>query len=386
MNQNADTSTEAIYRTNSGQDEQIPALTGLRAVAALLIVVLHSWNGVHAANCLPLERLLRPALALWCGVDLFFVLSGFLLTGKLLRSVGDKKYLRNFYAARCFRIMPLYYLVLLTALFIGFCTRSLNVGDIYSFFGMMFFMTNFLPFVWNLSQHIGIVPMQHFWSLALEEHFYLLWPHAVKFLEARKLMNFCAIIMVCELVVRSLAVWQKVSLDAIYELSFFRFDSIAAGAIVACLYQLTKNSQRALRTSHFVLIPFLCGTFLMTAITHLFKANPFVETVGYSILAITFASVIADIVFSRGRSLIGRFCSNPVLLFFGKRSYAIYLIHLPLITLVNRLLVTFGLNTNPALVLILGLVLPLVMTIVLSMMAWHLIEKPCQKLKVKYSC
>jgi peptidoglycan/LPS O-acetylase OafA/YrhL len=374
-------SVETSSSSISSGNRNIPALTGLRAVAACLILLLHSWNGVHIDKLVSLDKLFRPALGLWIGVDLFFVLSAYLLTRNLLRTVDEKHYFWNFYVGRCLRIMPLYYLVLIIALVVALCTGFSTYTTMLLFGGMAVFLSNFLQGVWNFGLNLGPVPLGHFWSLAVEEHFYCLWPFVVRKLNAKKLIWFCPLIICIELVLRCWAVFKNINPDNIYELSFFRFDTFAAGAFVACLYHLHSDGAHTLRLSRIVLAFTFPLTLILAVCTHFYKGNVIMETVGYTVLALTFGSLISDIVGSNGKSVLSLCLTNRFLLFMGKHSYAIYLFHLPLVTGTNHCLVALHWNKNAIAVVVLGVVLPIVLTVVLSVLVWHLIEKPCLNLK-----
>lgn len=162
-------------------------------------------------------------------VDLFFLLSGFLITGILLDSKTRPYYFRNFYIRRFLRIVPLYFLVVLVW-WVCYCGYS-------QYFRLsLFFGANLAP--------ILHVPVPHgpgvLWSLAVEEHFYLLWPAVVYFLDRRKILLLCvAILAICP-VLRAIYAAKGMDPDVIYLLSWFRFDGLAAGAVLAILWR-TKN-------------------------------------------------------------------------------------------------------------------------------------------------
>src|ERR1700675_3186470 len=144
---------------------RIPELDGIRGIAILTVLLYHvlcysmlhrSWSGLaHVAT--------RATENLAHGVDLFFVLSGFLITGILLDSRADPHYFRNFYARRALRILPLYYAVLIVILL---CYPNSGRYVLLSFFHLS-----------NISPILGISMINGaMWSLSVEEHFYLVWP------------------------------------------------------------------------------------------------------------------------------------------------------------------------------------------------------------------
>src|SRR5258706_538487 len=183
----------------------IPALDGLRGVAILLVLVLHFAPyapGLQAPTVL-LDRLyLRVSGIGWTGVDLFFVLSGYLITGILYDTRGSKHYFRQFYARRFLRIFPLYYVALALFLIILPWPHSFDSvirelrGDAVWYWTYLYNMrvaaTGFLP-----SSALG-----HFWSLAVEEQFYLIWPIVVLWLGRKHLIVTCAVAVVAALACR----------------------------------------------------------------------------------------------------------------------------------------------------------------------------------------
>ena len=153
----------------SRQNRYLPTLDGWRAVAVLGVVLYHGRSGFFAEDSLLYKMCAHGIL----GVDVFFAISGFLICGLLLNEYeadGDIS-LRRFYLRRCFRILPPYYVALVI-----FCVVSalgvitLNYTDLPSCF---LFYRNYLPL--GVDEHGGFYTA-HFWTLAMEEHFYLLWP------------------------------------------------------------------------------------------------------------------------------------------------------------------------------------------------------------------
>jgi peptidoglycan/LPS O-acetylase OafA/YrhL len=207
----------------AGAAERIAELDGVRGLAVLMVLAYHgfayemaraSWTG-----------LARVVVALtnfgWLGVDLFFVLSGFLITGILLRTKRRPRALRNFYGRRALRILPLYYLVLLVVL--------LSYDDAGAFVGLSaLFLANLTP-LFGVAMRYG--PL---WSLAVEEHFYLVWPWLVRATGRRGLALLAGAIVLGEPLLRW---WGFVRGWDINYYSWFRFDGLAWGALLAVLFQ-----------------------------------------------------------------------------------------------------------------------------------------------------
>jgi peptidoglycan/LPS O-acetylase OafA/YrhL len=154
-----------------------PALDGLRGIAILLVFFFHYGGGLRSTHTL--VRLLGYLTETgWTGVILFFALSGFLITGSLWDSIGERRVLLNFYARRALRILPLYYLVLCVALFAS-VARGNRLGELFPVLLYFGFLQNLPGLVTTALLPISPLPLFHLWSLAVEEQFYLLWPALV---------------------------------------------------------------------------------------------------------------------------------------------------------------------------------------------------------------
>jgi len=170
----------------------MPELDLLRGVAVLLVVLYHGFGFRYGIEgVFGLQRMFVAAtLYGWAGVDLFFVLSGFLITGILLETRAYPGYYRRFYIRRCLRILPIYFTVLLV---LALVTRTpLFVHGVpWSFIGISaLFLANFTP-IFGIATAYGVL-----WSLAVEEHFYLVWPILVRRFSGRALAICAAAICV----------------------------------------------------------------------------------------------------------------------------------------------------------------------------------------------
>ena len=151
-----------------------PALDGLRGVAILLVYLFHYGGGVHSSH-LAVRCFGYFVEGGWVGVPLFFALSGFLITGILWPSLSHPHALRNFFARRALRILPIYYGALLAAAFAALIVGA-RAGPFLPLLVYAGFLQNMPPLV-QLALHAPPpLPLVHLWSLAVEEQFYLLWP------------------------------------------------------------------------------------------------------------------------------------------------------------------------------------------------------------------
>jgi len=203
---------------------EMPGLDVLRGVAVLSVVLYHGlhWWLPPAISISPTTRLLiLLASPGWLGVNLFFVLSGFLITGILLDTRARTNYWKSFYTRRVLRILPLYLVVLLILRFYSGLSWSY-------FFLCLFYMANFATPRFGL----GYGPL---WSLAVEEQFYLIWPLLVRRLRSHTLVILCIASLVLSPLLRYLSVSGIVPLGSPYSATWLVTDNLAAGALIALL-------------------------------------------------------------------------------------------------------------------------------------------------------
>jgi peptidoglycan/LPS O-acetylase OafA/YrhL len=313
----------------------LPALDGLRGVAILLVVLFH-----HTLIGQPtlVDRVYVSVARLgWIGVDLFFVLSGFLITGILYDAKGGPHYYRNFYARRTLRIFPLYYaFVFFTLTVAPWLWPGTELGRVvgraneeHGQLWYWFYLSNL-----HFAQEQGF-PQPNLavtWSLAIEEQFYLVWPIVVAALARRPLMWTCGALAVVALAVRTGFVLSGADATAAYMLPFCRTDALAAGAFVALALRDSGDAASIRGWAPFVAAAaagvFLVGWYMEEPFDNGTWEKPGMQTAGYTLLALTFGALLAlvalDVVPGLSRAL-----RAPILRVFGKYSYALYLFHIP---------------------------------------------------------
>ena len=306
-----------------------PALDGLRGTAILAVLICHysallprsaRWPGVLQNG--------------WAGVDLFFVLSGFLITGILFDAKGSRHYFRNFYARRVLRIFPLYYgflaVLLLVLMFCGVAEWSSQLRTAQ-------------PWLWTYTANFWIAAQKQWsrwaeivmplWSLSVEEQFYLVWPLVVFCFSRRALMRICLGIMMGVLVLRLILAAHGTDWFALYTWTPTRADSLAAGALLALLMQPPDAVQRLRKIAGYA---GAIAALLMLLLSPGFDPtrHPWLRVFLYSVLAILFAALLFWSI-DRGslRGWAVRFYELRVLRIIGRYSYGIYILHLPLMYL-----------------------------------------------------
>lgn len=309
----------------------VPALDGIRGLAILMVMVYHLTilPGVTA-----IDRTWASVAAFgWAGVDLFFVLSGFLITGILWEAKGGCHYFRNFYARRTLRIFPLYYAVMVLLLVVlprlphPQAARYGAVGG-----EQVWYWTYLSNFAIGLRHewHLGSLDVS--WSLAIEEQFYLLWPTIVFLLGRRALMGFCAAVVGAAMLTRITLTLAGVHPIALTVLTPCRMDALAVGAFLALAVRGPGGITALLPRTRAVLavsLLLLAGLFAAQGPKWGVVRGPG-QMFGYSVLAIFYGGVLLLAVSRPRRGLLNRLFSHRLLTTFGRYSYALYLFHLPI--------------------------------------------------------
>jgi peptidoglycan/LPS O-acetylase OafA/YrhL len=317
--------------SSTGNAFYIPQLDGLRALAILSVMVFHCAKRFRSVH------LFWLADRGWCGVDLFFVLSGFLITGILLRSRGEKGYFRNFYARRALRIWPLYYVMLVVALVIvpiavghnAFLRSYIGQKSQWQFWIYAFFAQN-LP----LPLHLNIRPnplVAVTWSLAIEEQFYLFWPVAVFFADSVRLLKVLVAVLVASPIIRLLAIHYGVEANTRYEFTIFRLDGLCVGCIIAIILHKGLLSQRRLRWGGAAaLATGLIGFMFFLPAPTLDVPLP---AMVFTYISVAFGGLLC-IALTTKSLLVRLLCAKP-LASVGKISYCLYLLHQSVLMVLN---------------------------------------------------
>jgi peptidoglycan/LPS O-acetylase OafA/YrhL len=337
--------------------QKVPQLDALRGLA-ILLVIFH--NASEKFPALHLQGLFANG---WMGVDLFFVLSGFLITGILLDTKLSEGYLKNFYARRCLRIWPLYYSVIFF-MFVVLPLLSRSEGRIIfekssPWWAYPLFLQNFLisPVSTAAAGALGVT-----WSLAIEEQFYLVWPWIVKFCSYAQLRRIAIAVICLSPVLRFYFSRHHIDL---YTNVFCRLDGLMAGAFLAFVVR-TDN--------------FLPSKFIRRAWISLLIAAPLAfltealhaRWVVFSWSAVASAAFVYLSLFSSQKWLQAGLM-NPFLVYTGTISYGLYLLHKISFGMVQ----TLRLDRYPF------LIMPTILlaSYALAALSWHLLEKPFLRLK-----
>jgi len=327
-----------------------PQLDGLRAVAVLMVFVHHAFG----------------APLMWAGVDLFFILSGYLITDILLRDserTGFRKMLGRFYLRRAVRILPAYVLAL--ALLYPLVHVELRKDWYY----YAFFLQN-VPFAFRLIPWSALMPL---WSLAVEQHFYLVWPVLVYFLPRRWLTPVLVAIVVGSPLLRWVCTPLFAYPEAIYTLTPFRLDDMAFGALAAVwLPRCDPKATVRWAQAAIVLAVLVYG---LLSVHPWFRrgANTAVfNSLAYSLDLVLFGGLFLWVTMAEGSWLV-RVLSTAPLRGLGRISYMFYLLHLGVLLMVFQYFGT-----------VMGAAVAFVVTAGLATASWFALERPVLSLSRSY--
>jgi peptidoglycan/LPS O-acetylase OafA/YrhL len=360
--------------------KHMPSLDGLRGVA-ILLVLLHHLTGSMNAEFTVNQRFNNWAELGWTGVDLFFVLSGFLITGILYDAKQKPNFFRNFYARRALRIFPLYYTALALVILISPVLVYLKLKGTASPMWISIYATNFVISFKGLGA-FGV--LDHFWSLAVEEHFYFIWPAVVFFLSRKKVMMVAVAFFLISPILRILTMDGSEYLPiASYMATPMRMDSLAAGAFIALLVRGPKGMEGLLRPAAMVAGTMFVVFFAMVIFRHSKSHQDLViGTVGLSVLWAMYGSVL---ILALNWKPLESMMMLPVLRWFGKYSYGLYVWHPIIFMLVfhndvaRRLRHGSGLMPELA-----SAAVALTVMFAVTLLSWHLWEKQFLKFKHRF--
>jgi peptidoglycan/LPS O-acetylase OafA/YrhL len=358
-------------------------LDGLRGLAIFLVFV-HNAGGPEGPRSSVAFKLFDVATNVgWVGVQLFFVLSGFLITGILLDTRGAKGAWRSFYMRRVLRIFPLYY----AALFVAFVVLPPVIGHRLP---VASHATWYVLYLQNWSHALVVQGdnrgFTHFWSLAVEEQFYLVWPIVVLALPRRSFVRVALGLVVLAPLLRVLLLARGASIEWVYQGTFARMDALALGGLAAALVREEQCGTRWL--PHLPRFMWTFGTaflVLVVASRGLARQQALVQTVGYSVIALCFATLVLWVVASAAAGgKLAHALEARWLRVLGKYSYGIYVLHVPLVdALRSKFALDFstGGELHRALMRLGFTAVCLGLTLVAAMISYHAFEERFLALK-----
>jgi len=378
-------------KENPGGFLHIPALDGIRGLAILLVLIDHLLVANNTTGSRALDILAQIRSSTFCGVNLFFALSGFLITGILLDTLNVPHFFKTFYARRTLRIFPLYYGSLIALLLL---TRPMH-------FDWAGWQIYFLTYSSNLALwrtaplRLGFFNINHFWSLQVEEQFYLVWPLVV--FRVRRPESLVRISLLGAAAVLALRIVLTIMRGhpgftnqyLLYSPTFSCVDNILWGC---CLCALLRSQWRTTVVRLAPRLLAVAASILLVAGIHyhgLDGVHPehgdFNPTLGYSLIGLSCAAIIAMTLQPGSRTQ--RFFNWRFLRFFGKYSYGIYVFHYSLDGALSgriRALLNAQYHSKAFSVLASALIVG-TLSVLVALLSYHLYEVQFLKLKRFFS-
>jgi peptidoglycan/LPS O-acetylase OafA/YrhL len=353
--------------------QHYPALDGLRGLAILLVVFYHNFGFINYF------------FFGWLGVDLFFVLSGYLITSILLNDLGNKNYLRNFYMRRVLRIFPLYYLCLIIFLLVLPNTKAENIDFSYytnNQWWLWVYLQNWL----YISKPAGSVQiLHHLWSLAVEEQFYLVWPLMILLFRKPKYLLWLMSTLLFFVLFLRFYIWiNKIEDLAYFNLyTFSRIDGICIGCMLALVQKI--NFDLLKKYTPVIVLSLAAINFIFFFFNRYYNFTfPYLAIAGYTTFAAMFALLVHEAV-SGETKIINLLFDNAFMKFFGKISYGLYIFHWPVYLLLSPLLIKWtnnyigGFSSQ-----VLASVTTSIIGVIISVVSFKYFESYFLKLKTKY--
>jgi peptidoglycan/LPS O-acetylase OafA/YrhL len=305
-------------KDQSAKREHYPSLDGLRGIGCLLVVVYHNFWFFH-----------QYLFFGWLAMDIFFVLSGFLITDILIKTAGRTNYLKNFYVRRVLRVFPLYYLSLILFIWIvPHLTNALELGYFAEHQG--WFWTFLQNWVLISRPAGGQNVLGHLWSMGVEEQFYLLWPLVFALVRNPKtlLWTMAAILIAFS----AFRVW--IWIEQIPGISYYQFFLLTRidGICIGCMVALMQKIDARFIGKHLALIvlAFAGFNFLFYYINLKHGDSiPYLGLLGFSTFSMIFGLLVYEIV-NREHSIFSKMLDIRFLKFLGRISYGTYIFHWPL--------------------------------------------------------
>lgn len=336
----AEASLQVVTAPRSGghAGSRLLVLDGLRAIAICMVMVHHYTQGMRNVGFG--DRVFHDvANSCWVGVDLFFVLSGFLITGILYDAKGSPSYFRTFYIRRSLRIFPIYYVLLLLVFVIlpplglGLVNEdTLHEGPWFWFYG-----ANYLAGL----KHWPDTAVVHLWSLAIEEHFYLVWPVVVFLCTKRQLLIGGVALILFMIGLRYFSSTHGTSNTAIYVMTHYRIGTLVIGGLLALAWRTpdlrATLSRHGGKAALLLLVAGLLGLVTKSQGIDWRYWSSGQQAVGYTMIAVFFVAVHVVCLGLVPGTLFYRLLSSAPALLIGRLSYGMYLFHRPIEVVAMRL-------------------------------------------------
>lgn len=365
---------------------RLPALDGLRSLVLLILFVHYVVGPARGWDGWMLSSFMAVGLLAVTALDIFFVLSGFLITGILLDTKHSPSYFRSFYIRRLVRIVPLYYGFLLVYLIViptlvSWDTQALTLTPGQHVYYWGYFVNIAYALDWRLAAYTG-----HLWTLSLEEQFYLAWPIIVWACTLQRLRNVCGACLIIAPLVRLATAELMPDTVMFYTFTFARMDGLAMGALLAvCWRDRSSVADFVIEIRRGAIV----ASCVALAIIGLEMRAPSLALEGgiRQVVYLTAsvycaAGVVVAMLWTDRERLWHRIARSWPLRRIGIYSYAIYVLHDPLAYVLHQSNVLRRPSPGADVASALGyFVVMTIVTIAVAALSWHLFEKPLLRLR-----
>lgn len=373
---------KTTFKTNTHSDFNT-AFDGFRGLAILFVILSHSCI-VQSESTLSRIWYLISAAG-WIGVDMFFVLSGFLITRILINSRGSENFFKNFYIRRILRIFPLYYLFLL---FFFVITPKFSTLD-YLFSLDPSHLSWHLLFCSNLLfSKLGFYPghiVDVSWSLSIEEQFYLFWPFFVWKLSLKQIRWTCVSLYFLSQALILGQYFSHSNLSSTYFFTLTRWDGILFGSGLAATI-LDQNLSFNIKKYFQPLLGFSLFISIISFSKGIHTTSPIIQSIGFPSFAIFFSLLLAQL---NSPGLLFKLFSIQPLRTLGKYSYGLYLFHKPTIIVLQKWFSPYLkspiLSHSPEFGMFLFQFISVLCSLLVAMVLFHTYENRFLKLKKYFS-
>jgi peptidoglycan/LPS O-acetylase OafA/YrhL len=365
--------------------KRIPALDGLRGIAILAVFIRHYAGGLEKTGSSTGLRALGMLFNFgWSGVDLFFVLSGFLITGILFDTQEKTGYFKNFYARRVLRIFPPYYLLAAVYLVL---TPVLAAHWKWGQLSFLVYLGYPLALIWpGLGEVSPSVHITHLWSLCAEEQFYMIWPWIIaRVRTGAAILRACMALGALALLLR-VAIWITGWVDITWTHDFLgcRMDALAVGAAIAIAMRGPLR-EHALKWAPALFLSAAASVVAICVVRQVTDhRDPAIATFGFTLIALAYGGLL--LLALRRDSWLERLLSLRALRIFGKYSYAMYLFDFPLTVFLSPKREYFiSLSHSFAIGSAVFLAFCLLVNLLVAAASFHLVESPIMRLKSRFN-
>lgn len=372
---------------DNSNSTHIRSLDGVRGLAIVMVLVHHLFTISYPETMV--DRITAFAVRpMWIGVDLFFVLSGFLISRILIKQVKQPNFFKNFYARRSLRIFPLYFsslvifLIFIPLLPFNFVAAygQISTADKLSLFG---YLINY-----RIIEGQSLGHLVHFWSLCVEEHFYLFWPLVVWLCKGRYLYAAMTGIIAVQLT-KIMAINMDWPATWYYHATHSRIDALLVGAVTGVIFNEILKPTLRQECIVWILMIVSFATFFYSGYRWNVRGHGIGSLFAMLPLSIMWSCFLLLILWQRLPLNVSKLFEHPVAVTAGKYSYGLYVFHWPILYMTNQAL--FNRIETPLYhdmgrlpYTFLSALITFIITVVTTAVSWNLIEKRCLSLKSKF--